>query len=96
MPCLDDIYDGVGSDILRANPFPNPESDFAMVWREEQWRNTILNNNTNSNMAIVATIFFFRIEITIRKLVAMLKKGYTHCGNPKCNRYIFNMHGHQD
>ncbi|KAK4716144.1 hypothetical protein R3W88_014482 [Solanum pinnatisectum] len=30
--CLDDIYDRVRSDILCANPFPNPESAFAMLF----------------------------------------------------------------
>ncbi|KAH0679702.1 hypothetical protein KY284_020787 [Solanum tuberosum] len=51
---LDDIYDRVRSDILRANPFSNPESVIAMVQSEEQRRNAMLNNNTNSKMDMAA------------------------------------------
>ncbi|KAH0683189.1 hypothetical protein KY289_020941 [Solanum tuberosum] len=51
---LDDIYDRVRSDILRANPFSNPESVIAMVQSEEQRRNVMLNNNTNSKMDMAA------------------------------------------
>ncbi|KAH0693572.1 hypothetical protein KY285_020669 [Solanum tuberosum] len=53
---LDDIYDRVRSDILRANPFSNPESVIAMVQSEEQRRNAMLNNNTNSKMDMAAKL----------------------------------------
>ncbi|KAH0635934.1 hypothetical protein KY290_036333 [Solanum tuberosum] len=94
---LDDIYDRVRSDILRANPFPNPEYAFAMVRSKEQWRNTMLNNNTNSSMAMATKVSFVQNQDYHSKTHSNGEKGCTHCGNSKhAVENCFKLHGYPD
>ncbi|KAL6279637.1 hypothetical protein ACE6H2_016518 [Prunus campanulata] len=54
LPGLDDIYDSIRSEILRTEPFPNPESAFATVRREEQLKHIMLSLGSNASMAMAA------------------------------------------
>ncbi|CAL2230464.1 unnamed protein product [Prunus armeniaca] len=49
---LDDIYDPIRGEILRTKPFPNPATTFATMRREEQRRNTMLNLDNASIVAM--------------------------------------------
>ena len=79
---LDDIYDSIRGEILRTNPLPGTENVFAILRREEQRRNTMLNQRDISQVAMAAKKF---VPSSFSQHSSSITIGgrCSHCGSDK-------------
>ncbi|KAL2961384.1 hypothetical protein AAZX31_17G087500 [Glycine max] len=81
---LYDLYDGVPSDILCTEPFPNPENAFAVVRSEEQRRNTMLHSQMTPSVAMATKTALTQNRSSFpSKNQGGSESGFSHSRNPK-------------
>ena len=79
---LEDIYDSIRGEILRTDPLPGTENVFATLRREEQRRNTMLNQRDISQVAMAAKKF---VPSSFSQHSSSITVGgrCSHCGSDK-------------
>ena len=79
---LDDIYDSIRGEILRTDPLPSIENVFSTLQREEQRRNTMLNQRDISQVAMAAKKF---VPSSFSQHSSSITVGgrCSHCGSDK-------------